>query len=176
MKAGADREIEALYRESLHDLRHYLGRWLTTAEAAEDVAQEAYLKMLTLDDVNAIRHPRAYLFRMAGRLALNYLRQSRRKRSDGEGGVIYFDEHQHNTGSPGPEKISNRLEELALVSGAIEAMPEKTRIVFEQHRFKERSYGEIAEQLNISKKTVEYHMSKAIEHLMFQCGEIADLH
>jgi RNA polymerase sigma-70 factor (ECF subfamily) len=41
-------------------------------------------------------------------------------------------------------------------------LPEKCREVFELSRFDGRKYSEIAEQLSISVKTVEAHMSKAL--------------
>jgi RNA polymerase sigma-70 factor (ECF subfamily) len=75
----------------------------------------------------------------------------------------------------GPELINSRVEELVLVSGALEGMTDKTRLIFSMHRFEEKTYGEISIHLSISRKTVEYHMTRALKHLMFQCGDLANL-
>ncbi|WP_109831864.1 RNA polymerase sigma-70 factor [Reichenbachiella versicolor] len=48
---------------------------------------------------------------------------------------------------------------------AISSLPEKTRVVFQMSREHELSYDQIAEELNISSKTVEYHMTNALKLL-----------
>lgn len=52
-----------------------------------------------------------------------------------------------------------------IVVNAVKQLPGKTRDIFVMSRVKEMKYSEIAEKLNISEKTVEYHMSKAIRIL-----------
>jgi RNA polymerase sigma-70 factor (ECF subfamily) len=54
------------------------------------------------------------------------------------------------------------------VDSAINGLPEKCRIVFTLSRFEELSHREISEQLGISVKTVENHMSKALKILKRQ--------
>lgn len=44
-------------------------------------------------------------------------------------------------------------------------LPEQTRKIFEMSRVRHMSYGEIAEETQLSVKAVEYHMSKALQHL-----------
>ena len=177
MHKKSDREafISDLYRETVADLRRYLRRSLGSMEAAEDVAQETYSRLISMSDPSVIRHPRAYLFKAAGRLALNYLRQSKRRHYD-DPNVIEFDERYHGLQeSTGPELTTSRREELVLVSGALQGMTDKTRLIFSMHRFEEKTYGQISDELKISRKTVEYHMSKALQHLLFQCGDLQDL-
>jgi RNA polymerase sigma-70 factor (ECF subfamily) len=48
---------------------------------------------------------------------------------------------------------------------ALEKLPEKSRAVFEMSRFQELKYHEIAKVLELSLKTVEGHMTKALRHL-----------
>lgn len=52
-----------------------------------------------------------------------------------------------------------------LVEHALSKLPEKTRRVFIMRRFEEKSYREIASEMNMSVKGVEYHMNKATESL-----------
>ena len=169
-----DAFVSDLHRATSSDLHRYLAKSLGSKEAAADVAQEAYTKMFTLTEPALVQYPRAFLFKVAGRMALNYLRQSRRRHFD-DPNVIMFNEHEHSMESGlGPEKITSHREELVVVDGALQSMSERTREVFKLHRFEGYTYGEIAERLVISNKTVEYHMSKALKHLMFHCGDIAD--
>jgi RNA polymerase sigma-70 factor (ECF subfamily) len=67
---------------------------------------------------------------------------------------------------PGYESVahtvtSNELE--TRIRNAIEKLPEQCRLVFKLSRFEELKYTEIADQLNISVKTVENHMGKALK-------------
>ena len=167
--------ISNLYHETVADLRRYLRGSLGSKEAAEDVAQETYIRLITMSDPGVIHHPRAFLFKTAERLALNYRRQSKRRRYD-DPNVIEFDERYHGLPhSAGPQLINSRREALVLVSEAMEGMTGKTRLIFSMHRFEEKTYGEISGHLKISTKTVEYHMSRALKHLMFQCGDLIDM-
>lgn len=57
-------------------------------------------------------------------------------------------------------------EELrAKVHALLESMPEKTRIAFIHDRLDGKSHKEIAEELGISVKGVEYHISRAVKML-----------
>lgn len=53
----------------------------------------------------------------------------------------------------------------AHIHKAIEALPESYRNAFIMHRFKNMSYKEIAEALEISPKTVEYRIGQALKQL-----------
>jgi RNA polymerase sigma-70 factor (ECF subfamily) len=69
-------------------------------------------------------------------------------------------------------EINSPLETAELeqkIEAAIASLPEKCRMVFELNRIEGLKYGQIAEKMNISIKTVEAQMSKALavmkEHL-----------
>lgn len=51
---------------------------------------------------------------------------------------------------------------------ALATLPEKSRIVFELSRFQEMKYKDIADTLDLSIKTVEGHMTKALRHLRIE--------
>lgn len=69
-------------------------------------------------------------------------------------------------------EINSTLETFELeqkIEAAIASLPEKCRMVFELNRIEGLKYAQIAEKMNISIKTVEAQMSKALgvmkEHL-----------
>jgi RNA polymerase sigma-70 factor (family 1) len=73
-----------------------------------------------------------------------------------------------NTPAVNPNTTAEWLDEKELrtqLEKTIGALPEKCRIVFLLSREDNKTYAEIAAQLNISKKTVEAHMSKALSTL-----------
>src|SRR5690606_34527687 len=68
---------------------------------------------------------------------------------------------------------SNELERR--INAAIETLPEQCRMVFKLSRFEELKYAEIAAQLNISIKTVENHMGKALKIMREQLQDYLPL-
>ena len=64
-----------------------------------------------------------------------------------------------------PQFILEEKEWHLALMAAIEALPEKTRIVFLMSRMEDLTYEEIADRLSLSIKTVESHMTKALKLL-----------
>ena len=65
-----------------------------------------------------------------------------------------------------PQFILEEKEWYLALAAAIEALPEKTRIVFLMSRMEDLTYEEIADRLSLSIKTVESHMTKALKLLV----------
>lgn len=64
------------------------------------------------------------------------------------------------------EAFSN--EAMEIVRKTLEAMPRKTRKVFIMSRFENKTYNEIAEELNLTRKGVEFHISKTLKVLRYK--------
>ena len=70
--------------------------------------------------------------------------------------------------------VSTQLEAMELeekIRAAIDTLPERCREIFELNRFEGLKYSEIATQLDISVKTVENQMTKALKLLREQLGK-----
>ena len=75
-----------------------------------------------------------------------------------------------------PEEFTIETIELQLkIEQAINTLPEKCRMVFEMNRFEGLKYLQIADKMNISVKTVEGQMSKALNVLRQHLGEFLSL-
>jgi len=61
------------------------------------------------------------------------------------------------------------------IKDSLDLLPDKCRMVFELSRFQNKKYREIAEELNISIKTVEIHMGKALKILRKALGSYLPL-
>ena len=104
----------------------------------------------------------AYLYRMVQNRCLNYLKH---KKVESEY-VNYLAKHNMLTEIPASAQnpyFQKELEEQ--VQNAIASLPEKCREVFKMSRFEQLKNKEIAEQLNVSPKTVERHMTIALDKL-----------
>ena len=68
-------EFTQLYQDTSDELRRLLVRKMGNKEEAEEIAQDAYLKLCRLKHNRDIGNLRSYLFNMAVRLAINVLRK-----------------------------------------------------------------------------------------------------
>jgi RNA polymerase sigma-70 factor (ECF subfamily) len=103
---------------------------------------------------------KSYLFTSVYNRSLNYIRDNRK--------LIRQDNFQALHLVADESAYSENLETAELesrIKQTLQRLPEKCRQVFELSRFEQKKYSEIAMQLNISVKTVETQMSKALHVL-----------
>jgi RNA polymerase sigma-70 factor (ECF subfamily) len=146
---------EQLYREHgawlIAFLRRRFGR-----EAAEDLAQETYLRLAR--HAAEIRNPRAFL----ARVALNAARDQARRRAARP--VLLPEDSAREAGAGSAQHQALLLKETIL------ALPPKLREVFVLSRFGGLTYEEIARRCGIAPKTVEKRMTQALR----MCATLLD--
>lgn len=150
-----------LFAESRQALHRYIRRFVRSSETAKEIVQEAFLR--TYRERESIVTPRAFLFSTARNLAANEVRHRRAVERDT---LANSDESRVNA-EYGPEYESLELgllrdERTRLIHQAIDRLPPQCRAAFTLRVFHECSYKEVAEQLGISVKTVEKHISRGI--------------
>ena len=139
----------------------YVRNRTTTEDIAQDIFAELWAKREHLHIHTSVP---AYLRRMAISRALNYIRDSKKYTWDD---LDPATDHEQGTTSQEAE-IIQKMEGDELrqeLEKAIEALPEKCRLVFLLSRRDEMSYSEVAEHLQISIKTVENQIGKALKLL-----------
>lgn len=151
---ASEQALTALYRDNIDRLRAYLCRILKSEADADDVAQEAFLRLCRAD-LTEIRHLRAVLFKTGYRLALNRLRHGRSNPLDRsepvEPEVIRGPE-------PSAEEAIIAHEQEAAYSQALETLSPRCRQVIELRTVEELSYREISDTLGLSVSTLEKHL------------------
>ncbi len=156
--------VEAYYDE----LRRYVRQRTGSPTLADDVVNETWIRASTAA-VAMPDNPRAYLFRMAGNIAIDHLRQSRTRRIAEQGVVQAPDGGDADlsalaSADPSPHAALHAREELAILVEAVRELPPKCREVFLLYRGEGLTMAEIAVELNISPKTVEKHIARAMLH------------
>jgi len=149
----AERALSDLYRLTSAWLVRRLRRRF--GDAAEDLAQGAYLAILPYSRGGGVRHPRALLLKIALRQGA---RDSRRSLA---APVI-------EASGAGPATLAPDQIDALLLKQIVLEMPPLLRDVFVLSRFAHLTYDEIGERLGISVKTVEWRMSKALAHCAAQ--------
>lgn len=107
----------------------------------------------------------AYIMKVVKHRCLNFLRD-RNVREDIERSIWDHEDRVRNLKiisleACDPEELFSS-EVQYLIDEALKRMPEKTRTIFIMSRFENIKYKEIASQLNLSVKSVEFHISKAL--------------
>ena len=136
--------------------------------AAEDIASESLIKLWEKLKTEKIDYIEPLLLTILKNKALDYLKHEEVKRTAFESMV---DWHQQELSiristleSCDPNEIfSDEVE--SIIRETLKLLPEQTRRIFLLSRFENKSNKEIAEQMGISIKGVEYHISKALKAL-----------
>ncbi len=129
------------------------------ANTCEDLAQEVFVRFWEKRHQIEIQGEIGpYLHRMAVNEALGYLRKQKKYKSE-----EIDEQFDLNTQDPDASDIYAYKELQEAVDAAIEQLPPKCRAVFVLSRFDGYSYKEIGEEMNISTKTVENQMGKALK-------------
>ncbi|WP_020161435.1 RNA polymerase sigma factor [Methylobacter marinus] len=152
-------QICQLFQDHRKSLSQFLVNRVRCPETAQDLCQETYLRLLR---DNAVKHDEnliGLLFRVADRLAINYLKWQQHPRNSG----IALDETlvcpRHL-----PDEVTALRQQCELLLDAIHSMPRKYRDVFLLRKIDELSYADIALKMGISEKTVQRRLVKAMLH------------
>lgn len=150
-------------RDGVNRLYRLYAGWLTRrlcsevgADAADDVVQETYLR--AAPHTAGIRHPKAFLLRIARNLLRDEARRDARRREVSA------------TRAPTDSEAPSQFDQV-LLGQVVREMPPLYRDVFVLNRFRGMTYPEIARTLDISPKTVEWRMARALEY----CASRLDL-
>jgi RNA polymerase sigma-70 factor (ECF subfamily) len=87
---------------------------------------------------------------------------------------LHFEEYLPDQEYVSTDKLVE-AEILKSITNAIHELPEKCREIFTLSRFGNLKYQEIADQLQISVKTVETQMSKALQHMRIRLKEFISI-
>ncbi|WP_390591407.1 RNA polymerase sigma factor [Simiduia litorea] len=149
--------IKQLYLAHRAELCRYLVHKsrLNTAEA-EDITQSAFAKFSALEQPQAIENPRAFLYKMATNLAIDFQR-----RNQVQDKYVLFSAADESS-VPGPERVTEGKQRLGILSRALWGMPKRRRQLLMMSRFDGLSYAEIGRQLGLSESVVRKHVNNAL--------------
>jgi RNA polymerase sigma-70 factor (ECF subfamily) len=157
----APRDFTTLYRSTVAPLRRYLSRLLGNSAEAEDVAHDAYLRVLSAVESNTAERPEALVYVTARRLAINRLK--RRSISPISREVLPLESAAAQ--SPGVTQQVMARQELDLLEQAIRELPEGCRAVLLLRKVELLSHREISNRLGIAISTVEKQHARALRLL-----------
>jgi RNA polymerase sigma factor (sigma-70 family) len=155
--------IEQLFREHNEALIRFLMPRLRSYQDAREVAQEAYVRLLSLDEPGAISYLRAFLFKTAANLATDRQRRAAAHLRATELPLFHeFADVRTPERRAADKQTVHRLERL------IAAMPSKCREAFIRYQFDGLGFAEIAAQMGLSERMVRKYVVRALLHCRTQ--------
>ena len=166
LKDGNPKVFETVYNRFFGPLFVYAKEYVINEEEAKELVQDTFLKLwevkATLYDDTSLS---AYLYRITRNNCLNYLKHLKVQKKYRQYSVSKKMELELNYSALNHDSadgiISEELEEK--VTDTINSLPPRCKQIFELSRFQDKKYREIAEELNISVKTVENQIQKALK-------------
>lgn len=156
----AEYAAEYLFKKYYSDVCYAVYRVIPDATLSEDIAQEVFIQIWKKrESIEINSSVKAYLKKAGVNKALNHIRANKVRFEDDDSLDM------KNLSIPDDGAKLEALDLQAIIDNAIDSLPEKCRIVFSLSRFEEMSYKEIAEKLDISIKTVENQIGKALKIL-----------
>jgi RNA polymerase sigma-70 factor (ECF subfamily) len=150
------RQFEAVYRKEAPKLRSFLRQRIWLEEDRDDLVQEAFTRLVASRSTAASVNPGAYLQGIVRHLLADRVRAWAKAQS--------FDPVVYSAGNDiaGPDSVAEINDMQERYRLAVESLPPRTKEVYLLHRAEELGYRQIAEQLDISIRTVEWHVAEAL--------------
>jgi RNA polymerase sigma-70 factor (ECF subfamily) len=172
VRADEPGAFEQLVEQYQHRLVAVMAHLVGSADEAEDLAQEVFLRVYR---ARQRYRPRSkfstWLFTIANNLALNALRSRQRKptsplpvHESGPLGPRPQEQMVHDPGT-GPQQRVQKQELAALIRQALDQLNERQRMAVVLNKFEDMNYIEIAEVMGLTTKAIKSLLSRARANL-----------
>ena len=162
IKKSDDEAFEAIFKTYYAELCGYAEKYLSDMDTAEEIVQELFCHIWDKRSHLEIKETlRAYFFRAVRNRCFNHYRHLKIKEAHQQETLATASSAETLTAYEAMKGLE--LEEK--ITQVIESLPAQCKLVFGMSRFEGKKYQEIADELGISKKAVEAHISKALKVL-----------
>jgi RNA polymerase sigma-70 factor, ECF subfamily len=177
VKAGDQPAFDYLVQKYRRPLVSFMYRMARNAAAAEDLAQEVFLRVYrSRASYEASAKFTTWLYRIATNLAVNHARDTRHERPEV---TVSLDEPDEDSGttlelpdaSLTAEQVMVRRERMLAIRSKVEALPEQQRLAVIMHKYQQMDYKQIADVLKKSESATKSLLFRAYETLRDQLKE-----
>lgn len=145
--------IAQSYEEYHLSILNYITYRITHRHEAEDLTQDVFVRLLDYKSMLRPETVRYFLYTIARNIVTDYLRRYYKKQ---EIDSYMYDITAISSNETEESIVTNDL--LAIEQGKLGTLPEQRKLIYSLSRFDEKSTAEIAEELSLSKRTVENHL------------------
>jgi len=156
------KSFEELFRLLYPGLLNFCTQFINNKEQAEEIVSDVFAKLwITRKETVHIKNPETYLFITVKNRSINYLKQFSHYQitfieDTGELELVNYQS---------PERELEKKELIFKMTQAIDSLPKQCKIIFNLVREEGMKYKEVAEILNISPRTVETQLMRAMAKL-----------
>ena len=166
-KEGNEAAFEQTFKANYGRIVGFCQQFIVDKDKSQSLAQEAFIKLwLNKAKIETINGIYAFLYTAAKSECLNYIRHNKIINNYED---IYIQAKERDINREILESFDFDQLELteleSLITKSINDLPEKCRQVFQLSRYEKKMNSEIAQELNISVKSVEAHITRALKLL-----------
>lgn len=159
--------FEDIFKSHFKALHAYACTILREDSQAEEIVQQVFFKLWEKRiEININQSLQAYLYRSVHNYCLNHLKHLK-VRKNHQAHALYTSSEADPSASK--QIVAKELE--AKIAEALTQLPEQCRTIFQMSRFEDLKYREIAEKMQLSIKTIENQMGKALKIMRLQLSE-----
>lgn len=149
--------IAQYFHTHMEGLHRYAYTILRNNEEAKDAVQTVFLKLWEKrEGIDEQQSVQSWLYTSIYHYCLNAKRNAEVRKN-------YLQSRQGTIIQQ--EDVLVSKEQVQLIREALDSLPPKCRLIFHKSRFEKKKYAEIAQELNLSVKTIEVQMGKALRIL-----------
>ncbi len=156
--------IDQIFREHNQLLLKFLAARLGSEQDAKEVAQEAYVRLLQLDNPAGVSFLKAFLFKTAANIAIDRVR----RRQAVESRSHYFAEFLFEES---PELSTSAAQDAEVTASALDELPDHWRAAFLLSRLDGLGTDEIAARMGVTDRAIRKYLVKTLMHLRMRLQE-----
>jgi RNA polymerase sigma-19 factor, ECF subfamily len=167
LAAGDQGALTAIYNRHWKPLFTSANNILKDKQACEDILHDIFLNLwVKRETLNIQESLQAYLYMATRYQVFRYINNNASIRED------LFENLEERFLTTPADHILHQKEITGIIKEVVDALPDKCRTIYKMSREQQLSHKEIAEQLNITTKTVENQLTIALRKLRTALGDL----
>jgi len=164
----SEQNIKILFDNHFHPLVLHALSYTNDYHQSEEIVQDIFVKVWqNYEQIGSVSDFKSYLYKAVSNSSLNYLRHLKIRQKYAEEAARTND-HAENPA----EDIIAHAENNTRIHQAVNKLPEHWKEAIILSKYENLKYHEIAESMNISQKTVEKYISKALQFLRVELKDL----
>jgi len=166
IKAGNKLAFDALYRRYIKKLYKFACSITKSSEEAENIIQNVFLNLwINRNKIEKEASVKCYIFKIVYNSSISFLREKIKE--------YQFVEYLKTIQDKQEDEIISRIDYEELdkeLNKIIDELPDRQKEVILLRKIDGLKYSEISERMNISRNTIENHMSRALKTIRLKLG------
>lgn len=161
LKNGDHQAFMAIYDSYFQQIHQFIARYVHADTVAQDLTQDVFVKLWEKKNYLAkVDNFNAYLYRIAKNHTMDYMKKMARLEISPYEVIAEFQFSSNEV-----ELSVTEQEYFQFLEDYMLSLNPKSQQIFELCRIYEKSYQEVADELNISQSTVKHHMVSTMKAL-----------